>query len=1032
MPPAAEPSDPTPQSYRGVTISSTFKDLGTHRDALISLLTEHGFFPVAMEHEPGGLDEDVIDASLRMVREGEAYIVIISHRYGQIPECPRRNPANLSLTELEFDEAQRLGRPTLLFLMGPDYPVPVSQVELDPERRSKLAAFRERAMRMVNSRVQRVYHEFDSMEEFEKCAVRALVRLERGLRERAERSAVPPPDPASPPPAPGYAPAGEGEAPVPFPRPPALYASPPYIGSHWFVGRRAELERLGEWAADANPHPVLLFEAIGGTGKSMLTWYWTTQHATTVREDWAGRFWYSFYEKGAVMADFCQRALAYITGMPLDTFQKKKTPELKDELLGHLQARPWLLVLDGLERVLVHYHRHDAAQLADDEAGTSDPIAERDPCDVIRPEDEDLLRTLTQAAPSKLLLTSRLTPRALLNSSGKPIPGVVRESLSGLRPEDAAALLRSCDVAGDEAGMRHYLKVHCDCHPLVTGVLAGLIGNYLPDRGNFDAWAADPAAGGGLNVGKLDLKQKRTHILQTALDALPQAGRELLATIAMLPEAVDYATLQRVNPALPKGASLDDVWSAASALNETVLDLEKRGLLQYDRNPRRFDLHPVVRATAAGRLGQSDRSRYGQRVVDYFSEQSSGTYEQASTYDDLRSGVLVVNTLVQMRQRRQAYSILAEGLLDALLFNVEAHVETLEILRSFFPGSWNAVPPGLTEDMAADLLREAARALNKLGRPAESLELYKYALQTCVRTESWGKLRLTLATAAQTLGDQRRFARRERCLRQALAVAEHLRIQVDLFKTRLSLFLHHAETGSWKAAEDLWEIIAVMGRSWPRKRYRPGDAERAYAQFRFWRGDLQEEHLATAERLASEGRNRPVIRALHGLRGRWRAERGEWRLAAESLHEAVHLAREVRLVDSAAEAELALARLHLGQLSDPRAEAARLAGITPVHHLSVAELWLAIGDHEQAEKHARAAHARARADGEPYVHRYEIGRAEGLLRQLGVGIPAPSRYDPAADPRLPWRREVGEAIRDLRRSAQPPAAPRPYTIDDDD
>lgn len=516
--PVAEPPDPTPQMYKGVMISSTFSDLGRHREALMSMLTDHGFFPVAMENEPGGLREDVIDASLRMVREGEAYIVIISHSYGQIPACPQRNPANLSLTELEFDEAQRLGRPILLFLMGQEYPVPASHVELDPERRDKLTAFRERAKGMVNSPVHRVYHEFESLAQFKKCATRALIRLERGLRERAQPSAAPPPAQASAPSLPGYAPAGDGDAPVPHSRPPALDAYPPYIGSHWFVGRRAELDRLGEWAGDANPHPLLLFEAIGGTGKSMLTWEWTTRHATGVRGDWAGRFWYSFYEKGAVMADFCQRALAYITGMPLDTFRKKKTPELKEELLKHLQARPWLLVLDGLERVLVHYHRHDAAQLADDEAGTSDPIAHRDPCDAIRPEDEDLLRTLTQAAPSKLLLTSRLTPRALLNSSGKPIPGVVRESLRGLRPDDAVALMRSCGIDSDEESMRHYLEVHCDCHPLVTGVLAGLISNYLPDRGSFDAWAADPDAGGRLNVGRLDLKQKRHHILQTALE----------------------------------------------------------------------------------------------------------------------------------------------------------------------------------------------------------------------------------------------------------------------------------------------------------------------------------------------------------------------------------------------------------------------------------------------------------------------------------------------------------------------------------
>jgi 3',5'-cyclic AMP phosphodiesterase CpdA len=88
------------------------------------------------------------------------------------------------------------------------------------------------------------------------------------------------------------------------PRPPSLYAEPPYIGSHQFVGRKAQLETLSDWASPADGHPVLLFEAIGGTGKSILTWEWTTKYAAEVRKDWAGCVWYSFYEKGCHYGGF--------------------------------------------------------------------------------------------------------------------------------------------------------------------------------------------------------------------------------------------------------------------------------------------------------------------------------------------------------------------------------------------------------------------------------------------------------------------------------------------------------------------------------------------------------------------------------------------------------------------------------------------------------------------------------------------------------------------------------------------------------
>ena len=181
-------------------------------------------------------------------------------------------------------------------------------------------------------------------------------------------------------------------------------------------------------------------EAIGGSGKSILTWEWVNRLAPTARDDWAGRFWYSFYEKGAVMVEFCRHAMAYMTAQPVNVFRKKKTPELTDLLLAELNTRPWLLVLDGLERVLVAYHRFDAAQLRDEEADTvGDQIADRDPCAAIRSEDDELLRRLAAAAPSKILVTSRLMPRALLNPSGMPLPGVRRDSLPGLRPPDAEA-----------------------------------------------------------------------------------------------------------------------------------------------------------------------------------------------------------------------------------------------------------------------------------------------------------------------------------------------------------------------------------------------------------------------------------------------------------------------------------------------------------------------------------------------------------------------------------------------------------------
>lgn len=1034
-------------------ISSTFTDLLTHRAALIKAIKGQGLTDVAMENDSAKPDLDVIDSSLQMVRDCSAYVGVISRKYGQIPKCPNRNPEKVSITELEFNEAQRLNRPVLLFIMGEKHPVLEADIETNVIKRRKLRAFRERAKKMTpDSSVHRVYATFNNLEEFKEQIAQAVPNLRRYLDEQAARPTRQPHEP-------------DKTKPCPIPTPPAFYAEPPYIGSHEFLGRKAQLDTLDDWAAPADPHPVLLFEAIGGAGKSLLTWEWTTKHATKVHGDWAGRFWYSFYEKGAVMTDFCQRALAYITGQPLEHFRKKKTVELGELLLRHLQARPWLLILDGLERVLVAYHRFDAAQVADEEAGTTDQIARRDPCAAIRPEDDDLLRALAIAAPSKFLLTSRLIPSVLLNPASQPIPGVLHERLPGLRPADAEKLLRACGVTGTSRDIQNYLKSHCDCHPLVTGVLAGLINEYLPDRGNFDAWAADSAGGGQLNLANLSLVQKRNHILLTALAALPQKSRQLLSTLALLSEAVDYPTLSALNPHLPpeleeikEPEKPEENWewiimsgarkkkakkdyqaallhwkeqernyvqalkarqqklpAAAQALTLTVRDLERRGLLQYDRRSKRHDLHPVVRGVAAGGLRPEDKEHYGQRVVDHFSQQAHSPYEEAETLEDLRHGLQIVRTLLQMGRHQQAFDAYRGDLADALSFNLEANAETLSLLRSFFPHGWATLPDNLREGNGEYLAIEAAAALYENGDPKEALSIFNTVLLTGLRQAYWlPQVSACLVWSSGALNALSRLAKAERCLLLDLELATLHDDEEHLFSSRLFRFMQLADIGRWAGAEAMWQLLDPMGRSWSRTTYRPGDAEFGYAMLRFRQRDLRETHLAHAEQLAKSGKSRQTVRNLHSLRGLWRIEQGQWALAAESLHEAVRMAREIGQLDMVSEVGLSLAKFHLGQLPAARDVAEQFANAKKVPHRALADLWLAIGDREQAKKHALAAYKLAWADGEPYVFRYELNKARALLEQLGAEIPDLPPYDPARDEKLPWEDALTAAIEKLR------------------
>jgi hypothetical protein len=844
-----------------------------------------------------------------------------------------------------------------------------------------------------------------------------------------------------------------------IPAPPAFHAEPPYMGSHKFVGRKSELETIDDWADAADTHSVLLFEAIGGAGKSMLTWHWTKEHANKVRSDWAGQFWYSFYERGAIMEDFARRAVAYITAVPAESLKRHRMADLSEELLQHLKSKPYLIILDGLERVLVAYHRLDAAQIADEDADTAtDQIAKRDPCSAIRPDDDQFVRALTTTAPSKVLVSTRLTPRILLNPAGQPVPHVRREPLRGLRPTDAEALLRSQGITGGSDEIQKYLKTNCDCHPLVTGVLAGLINDYLPARGNFDRWAADagPLGGARLNLAELDLVQRKNHILRAAIAAVDSMGRQLLSTLALLSQAIDYETLNALNPHLPPmpeeveeppnpeemeewselpaeerramRASYDvnaalrkqyeeahKAWltdeTAPRRLMETVKDLERRGLLQYDHHSKRHDLHPVVRGIAGGDLKQDEKNQYGQRVVDYFSQKSHSPYDQAENIEDVAVGVQLVRTLVQMGRLREAASLYIGDLSNALTFNLEAHAETLSILQPFFPRGWNMLPDDLHKGSVSYLANDAGIALGELGSLEESLAAYAAVVHSALTRKKWNELRGTLSNISGILRYQNRAAAEYRCaelcLKIALAAGDN---DEELFMARLFRFEQLTSIGRMDEAMRLWEILDPMGREWDRGVYRPGMAEKAFVTFLFRAGILDDPALTRAERLSSEGKDRVCIRNLHRLRGEWRTMRGEWVLAAESLSHAVRMAREVRQIDSWSESLLALTQFHLGQLPEPRHEAERLIASKNYANRPLAELWLGIGDHEQAVKCALAAYTSAWADGEPYVHRYELTASAELLTRLGEPIPALPPYDPAKDPPLEWEVKVEAAI----------------------
>ena len=404
-------------------------------------------------------------------------------------------------------------------------------------------------------------------------------------------------------------------------------------------------------------------------------------------------------------------------------------------------------------------------------------------------------------------------------------------------------------------------------------------------------------------------------------------------------------------------------------------------------------------------------------MVDHFSARPHNPYEQAKTPEDLGSGLQVVRTLLKLGRFEEAARAYQGGLDSALLFNLEAHVETLSLLRPFFPQGWGELPSGVNASDAAILANDAGLALYNCGESKAALSAYSSALQYDLSSEHWTHTTALLLNISVSLAGQNLLAKRLRVDALALELASALDNKEQLFACRLNLFVAQSQFGQWEAAAETWRLLNPMGRDWPRAIYRQGYAEEVFARAQFWRGTLQGQHLTAAESLAEKDNNYRTLRELHRLRGRWRLEQREYAQAVASFHEALRMARERRLPDPVSEVGMALAKYHLGRFRQPddaRHEAERLAGQRQVHHRYLALLWRAIGDRGQAEKHALAAYEGAWADGEPYVQRYALTKTTELLKAMNVPLPTLPPYDPAKDEPFPWEAAVRAAIDKLR------------------
>src|ERR1035437_10236345 len=486
--------------------------------------------------------------------------------------------------------------------------------------------------------------------------------------------------------------------------------------------------------------------------------------------------------------------------------------------------------------------------------------------------------------------------------------------------------------------MQQYVQRHFAGHPLVVGVVAGLVARYRPAPGDFDHWAEDSLGGADVDLASMDLVQRRNHILKEAFDDLTADERVLMARLGLVSDAVDLATIEALNPHRPdppekveepmpperrrnwelrhleselnevegdrrcgiqhridelkakeaeeyereKSAHeeylrLLEIWQkspelkdSGNRLRQTLDDLEKRGLLNWDRPRNQYDLHPVVRNYAVHCLPVAEREQIGRKVVDHFTSRADQPYEAAETMADVRNGLQVARSLIQVGDLKRAYDVLNGEITNAFWYNLERYNEYLALLRPYFPDGWTKPPQGLERKVSlGHVAGKAAAALSSVGRITEALAADEHAITPAVGEKELSSFAVRLSNHCKHQMDASHVEAAERVLllEEELAALdtkeEHRPMAIEL------RFIYSLEIGKTGEAEAALEKFNSVPHPKYRGLYQPGLAELHLVELRLCQNRLDEELLSVAMRHAWEGKNRGVIRVLHNLRGEW-------------------------------------------------------------------------------------------------------------------------------------------------------------------
>ena len=111
---------------KSIYLSSSLQELPEYREAVSKALRRLGLHPLNLNG----------NSNVGDITKADIFVGIIARSYGPVPRGQDR-----SFIEQEYDEAVRLNKPRMMYLLDPVYDWPAERIEADPNAQSQLSAF---------------------------------------------------------------------------------------------------------------------------------------------------------------------------------------------------------------------------------------------------------------------------------------------------------------------------------------------------------------------------------------------------------------------------------------------------------------------------------------------------------------------------------------------------------------------------------------------------------------------------------------------------------------------------------------------------------------------------------------------------------------------------------------------------------------------------------------------------------------------------------------------------------------------------